>query len=268
MALKQKQKIFKRKGVKKMKKFTKIFLSCAMVSAVAAASASLAMAADLEDEYAIAGAGSEALNGVYTTSSNDVELDGIEPDPDTQVTFLVYKAGTDETVVTADNVIGIDQFNSGDEGETSVQPENSGLKAGSVTAPDEGQNKYIVKVGYYEDGTFKTSTAFFLTGESSVTTTDITIGDVDFANGIIATDATMIARYATGSTAAKGHVGDVYTVADEDYADVETITIGDVDFANGIIATDATMIARYATGSTAAKGHVGETITVEAKDAE
>ena len=176
-----------------MKKFTKLFLSCAIVSAVVAASATMAFADD-PASYPVAGTGSETLAGTYTVSSNDITGltlgDTVKPDANTQVTFLVYKAGSDETAVSADNVIGIDQFSSG--ADQTVQPTNKGLKANSVEVPQTGQYKYIVKVGYYQSGTFKTATASFVTGQAAGV--DRIIGDVNNDQKLATADATAILR--------------------------------------------------------------------------
>ena len=232
-----------------MKKFTKLFLSCALVSVVATAAASMAMAEDIKP------AATNGLSGTYA----DGVITIVKPDDldeTKEATFLVVKG----TAYSQDSdVVGIDQA-------TGAAFDKTGL-LGAPTADTADANGYTVLLGYYPtEGDFKIAKGTLF--GSSAATIPVLIGDVDFANGIIATDATMIARFATGSTSPHGSVGDVYTVADENYSDVTSITIGDVDFANGIIATDATMIARYATGSTSPHGHVGETIEVEAKDAE
>ena len=226
-----------------MKKFTKLFLSCAAITAVTAAVATSAMAADITGDFT--GTYDEATKKVTITSD-------VTPAEGTQVTFLVFEGEKDVTV-DANTIKGIDQG-------TTIQPANDGLKSDVVT--EEGKKKvYTVMLGY-DDGTgFKPYSASFTLSGAAGDETEITIGDVDFGGSVNAMDATMIARKATGSTATTGHVGEVYATSDSNF-DVTQVIIGDVDLGGSVNAMDATMIARKATGSTATTGHVGETIMI------
>ena len=96
---KKNKKIYFRKGVKKMKKFTKLFLSCAAVAAVTAAVATSAMAAEktLTAEY---NAADGATVGTVTIkcASTDVTR-----------TLLILKPNADKTNIAATDILQIDQ---------------------------------------------------------------------------------------------------------------------------------------------------------------
>ena len=203
-----------------MKKFTKLFLSCALVSAMAVTAAASAFAAPpSEDSYEITG----GLKGTYTTSSNDITgltVDGaaVTLEPNSQVTFLVYKKGANSTEVQAADVIGIDQ------GEA-IQPVNNGLIANSVEEIEGKQNVYVVKVGYTPaGGRFTVATGEFTVGKALYL-----VGDANMNKDIAADDATTIIQHVVHI---KDLTGDAYKAAD-------------ANLNNDIAANDATSIIRY-----------------------
>ena len=207
-----------------MKKFTKLFLSCALVSAMAVTAAASAFAATpSEATYAITG----GLTGTYTTSSNDItglKVDGAEVKLETgsQVTFLVYKKGADSTSVAAADVIGIDQ------GEA-IQPVNNGLIADSVEETEGQQTVYVVKVGYTPaGGQFTVASGEFAVGENP--TPDYLVGDADGEDGITIADAGAIAS----------HVMEKELITDD-----TRLKAADADLADGITIADAGAIAEY-----------------------
>lgn len=170
-----------------MKKFTKLFLSCALVSAMAVTAAASAFA-EIDATYDITG---KDLTGTYTTSSNAItalNLTSITPDAGTQVTFLVYKEDASKTEVAAADVIGIDQNAAGTTGD--VKPANSGLKDGSVTETEGKATTYIVKVGYTKGGTFTVAEGKFTVGKNAGI-----LGDADQDEDITIGDAQTIAAW-------------------------------------------------------------------------
>lgn len=151
-----------------MKKFTKLFLSCAAVAAVTAAVATSAMAADpvtLKGQLA----GSTYADGKLTIVAP------ADMDTTKAATLLVVEG--DGTTVEAAKVEGIDQSASG------VAFDKTGLK----TAPTEG--KYKVMLGYYDkEGTFKKAT-------SNLFGSDIMIGDATLNGKVNVDDATAIIKH-------------------------------------------------------------------------
>ena len=199
-----------------MKKFTKLFLSCALVSAMAVTAASSAFAA-MDAEYPITG----DLTGTYTVASEQITaLEGVTPDSGTQVTFLVYEQGDDTTSVSAASVIGIDQG-------TTVKPVNNGLKAGSVKETEGKQTTYVVKVGYTEGGTFKVATGTFSVGDEP--TPAYLVGDANMSEDISAADCTTIAKHCARISI----LTDVAALA------------ADANLDEDISAADATAVAKY-----------------------
>ena len=245
-----------------MKKFTKLFLSCALVSALAITASSAAFAAekDLVSTEGLRGkvtiddtTGAAAISGLAVNDTVDAG---------TEVTFLVIKGAVD-TTVSDSTVMGIDQ-NTNAEAGTAVQPTNAGLKTGDdgVVTPDTGTQEYTVMVGYTSNNTFKKATGTFTLGE--VVGTERIIGDADFNGKIQAMDATCVARGEKSEV--HGHVGEKYATSDPIMnEDTSTATeknvyiIGDADINGRVQAMDATCIAR-GQSSADAHGRVGETI--------
>lgn len=153
-----------------MKKFTKLFLSCAAVAAVTAAVATSAMAAD-----------PVTLKGQLAGSTYaDGKLTIVAPaDMDTTKTATLLVVEGDGTTVEAAKVEGIDQSASG------VAFDKTGLK----TAPTEG--KYKVMLGYYDtNGTFKKAT-------SNLFGAGVVVGDINSDEKINLTDATIVVKHYT-----------------------------------------------------------------------
>ena len=255
MALKQKQKNFKRKGVKKMKKFTKLFLSCAMVSALAASTAVMASAAPtslVTDKNGLA--------GTYEDGVLDLDLTKLDGGIDTtqQATLLVVKgtAYTDDA-----SVVGIDQAAGADFDMT-------GLK-GAPTEDTADDNGYTVMVGYYtagESSKFQIASATLFAPEATGET--FKIGDTDFDDEIDGFDATYILRKGAGLATNVGNVGDEYkfTVAFEKGSKAvgTSFVIGDTDLDNETDGFDATYILRKGAGLATNVGYVGEEVTAAA----
>lgn len=150
-----------------MKKFTKLFLSCAAVAAVTAAVATSAMAADpvtLKGDLA----GSTYADGKLTIVA--------PADMDTTKTATLLVVEGDGTTVEAAKVEGIDQSASG------VAFDKTGLKS----APDEG--KYKVMLGYYTKGENST----FKVAKSNLFGSAVIVGDVNMDGEFGTDDASAV----------------------------------------------------------------------------
>ena len=190
-----------------MKKFSKLFLSCAAVAAVTAAVATSAMAAGISATYAPADA-------THETATLTIDASGYTA---AQKTLLVLKPGkTLETVkVSEGDVLQIDQ--------------QDGNDTITVALPkDLADGKYTVYMG--GDGQVY-STNFKVGNASSVLVGDvnqdasITLGDAtaivrhktgaapitdaNYDDSITLGDATCIVMYKIGNTAKAGHVGEL-----------------------------------------------------------
>jgi methionine-rich copper-binding protein CopC len=161
-----------------MKKFSKLFLSCAAVAAVTAAVATSAMAADktLTATY------NEPADGAATTT---VSINCASTD---ETKTLVIVSGTDVTSIDTAKVIQIDQ---GATIESAIV--SASLEDGTYTVLMGGTTGDIYK------GTFKIGSGGLL------------IGDVNFDTRINLTDATLIVKHAGKSALL---TGDALTVAD------------------------------------------------------
>lgn len=156
-----------------MKKFTKLFLSCAAVAAITAAVATSAMAAELKGQLA----GSTYEDGKLTIVA--------PADMDTTKAATLLVVPGDGTSVDAATVEAIDQSASG------VAFDKTGLK----NAPTEG--KYKVMLGYYDtNGTFKKAT-------SNLFGAGVKIGDANLDDDITLKDATAIIQYSLKGVALK-----------------------------------------------------------------
>ncbi len=148
-----------------MKKFTKLFLSCAAVAAITGAVASSAMAANELTATYDAEAGTITI-GDYTDVANDD-------------TLLVLKPGADDTAVKDSDIVQIDQ-------------QADAFKTVVVGTLEDGT--YTVKIG--GDGNIYTGT--FTVGSQS-TTHDVLMGDVDLNNRITSNDALQVLKYSADS---------------------------------------------------------------------
>ena len=192
-----------------MKKFTKLFLSCAAVAAVTAAVATSAMAADKDLTASYETDATTGLGKVTITCASE----------DATKTLLILKPGATRTDVKTTDILQIDQ------------------KDGAITeavipaldkTKDEDRGTYTVLVG-------GTSGDIYV-GTFSIGGTEITLGNVDFsADGITPTDASLILQQAVG----KG-VLDSNKLA---------IAAANVDkSADGVTPTDASLVLQKAVG--------------------
>ena len=227
-----------------MKKFSKLFLSCAAVAALTAAVATSAMA----DTVALTG----ELTGTYDTTAHKITFDSLPEDMDEgeQATFLVYEGAGNATEITDDSVVGIDQA-------ADAAFTKNGLK-NTVVVPEEGSKTYTVKLGYYAGGKFSFKTSTFTLGE--VEGSEIKVGEVDGDGRVDSSDATCILYFDAGSSEVSeiGNVGKTITVSGGN-----TTKVGEVDGDGRVDSSDATCILYYDAGSedTDEIGNVGTTIT-------
>ena len=150
-----------------MKKFTKLFLSCAAVAAVTAAVATSAMAADVTGE----------LSGTYENGKLSLDTTTFS----STTTVLVLAPDTDSTAVKADDILYIDQVEDGQLGEM-------GIKGAPTEETKPGT--YTVMVGSYVGEEFVVKTGSFRLGAAS-----ILIGDADQDGFVDGGDATAILKY-------------------------------------------------------------------------
>lgn len=214
-----------------MKKFTKLFLSCAMVASIAAMAAVAASA----EEVALKG----DLAGTYDTETGKITVTApADLDATQAVTFIAYEK-KDATTVAADDVVAIEQ--------TVGLPgaaDKTGVK-GKPQVEDEGKT-YIVKIGYYNASGFTTKS-----GELKLSTAaDVLYGD---CSGMTtpyvpdtkqnSADALAILKYANKDAEAQEKmVGDIFIAAD-----VATMTNMDKEEGDGKVNTgDATAILKFA----------------------
>lgn len=194
-----------------MKKFSKLFLSCAAVAAVTAAVATSAMAAgEISAKYTPAETGA-------TTASLKIET---KYDAD-QKTLLIVPSSVSLDKVTADDVVQIDQ---NAEIVDVVLPAN--LKDGTYTVymGGDGQvystnfkvgNASSVLVGdVNQDASITLGDATAIvrhkTGAAPITDADALIAaDTNYDDSITLGDATCIVMYKIGNTAKAGHVGEL-----------------------------------------------------------
>lgn len=194
-----------------MKKFSKLFLSCAAVAAVTAAVATSAMAAgEISAKYTPAADGA-------TTASLKIET---KYDAD-QKTLLIVPSSVSLDKVSADDVVQIDQ---NAEIVDVVLPAK--LKDGTYTVymGGDGQvystnfkvgNASSVLVGdVNQDASITLGDATAIvrhkTGAAPITDADALIAaDTNYDDSITLGDATCIVMYKIGNTAKAGHVGDV-----------------------------------------------------------
>lgn len=206
-----------------MKKFSKLFLSCAAVAALTAAVATAAMA----EEVNVSG----DVTGTYDTETGKLAITApADMDADSQATLLVYDAAASATEVTADSVVGIDQA-------ANAAFTKNGLKD-KPQVPAEGNTEYTVKLGYYADGTFTVKTGTLRLGSGGVL-----IGDVDLNGDIDLMDATGVVKHSAKLVLLEG----------------DALLAADADQNNDVDLMDATCIVKYAVKSESGTGSVGET---------
>lgn len=174
-----------------MKKFSKLFLSCAAVAAVTAAVATSAMAAgEISATYTAAGENE-------TTAKLTIDASGYTAD---QKTLLIVPSSVSLDKVTAGDVVQIDQ--------------NAEI-VDVVLPADLKDGKYTVYMG----GDGQAYSTNFKVGNAS----SVLVGDVNQDASITLGDATAIVRHKTG--AAPITDADALIAADTNYDD--SITLGD-----------------------------------------
>lgn len=194
-----------------MKKFSKLFLSCAAVAAVTAAVATSAMAAgEVSATYTPAADGATTASLKITTNYTA-----------DQKTLLIVPSSITLDKVSADDVVQIDQ--NADIVDV-VLPAN--LKDGTYTVymGGDGQvystnfkvgNASSVLVGdVNQDASITLGDATAIvrhkTGAATITDADALIAaDTNYDDSITLGDATCIVMYKTGNTAKAGHVGEL-----------------------------------------------------------
>lgn len=194
-----------------MKKFSKLFLSCAAVAAVTAAVATSAMAAgEVSATYTPAADGATTASLKITTNYTA-----------DQKTLLIVPSSITLDKVSADDVVQIDQ--NADIVDV-VLPAN--LKDGTYTVymGGDGQvystnfkvgNASSVLVGdVNQDASITlgdtTAIARHKTGAATITDADALIAaDTNYDDSITLGDATCIVMYKIGNTAKAGHVGEL-----------------------------------------------------------
>lgn len=148
-----------------MKKFTKLFLSCAAVAAVTAAVATSAMAADktLTASYSVAEGASVGTVTITCASEDEAK------------TLLILKPGADKTAIKADDILQIDQAGT--------------IATATVPVLDEEADKgtYIVLMGGTSGDIYE--------GKFKIGQGEILMGDVDLDGKVNLTDATKIADH-------------------------------------------------------------------------
>ncbi len=191
-----------------MKKF---MVTCAAATAIAAVASVSAMAADYS---------AENNSATYTVPTSDA---------DTQMTVLVIPKDADGAV-TDENIYYIDQ---------------DGTLSGTALLKGDSlaDGTYLVKVGYYEGGTFKIAQEEFVVGEVTEKTT-VKIGDANGSNSITAADGTAILK----------HVGEVAALEGSKFVAAARSNGNDT-----VTAADATAVLKYVAEMTVA--NVGEDYT-------
>lgn len=213
-----------------MKKFSKLFLSCAAVAAVTAAVATSAMAAGISATYKAAEAGD-------STATLTIDASGYTAD---QKTLLVVPSKVSLDKVSADDVVQIDQ---------KADIVNVALPA------DLADGTYTVYMG--GDGQVYSTNFRVGTG----TDEEFIVGDSNSDGKIRTGDANAILWYTVDDKAVEGksfNVGKKIVTADGDLA------IGDSNKDGKIRTGDANAILWYTVDDKAVDGksfNVGETVT-------
>ena len=208
-----------------MKKFSKLFLSCAAVAAVTAAVATSAMAADgdVSVEYKAPEAGA-------TTASLKINANYEAA----QKTLLILPKGVDLTNVPTDKVVQIDQ--------------NTDIV--NVVLPGDLDGTYTVYMG----GDGEVHTATFKVGNG--TDEDFVIGDVNGDGKVKAADANAILWYSVGN---KPVDGKTYSTGSNITTATGNVVIGDVNADGKVKAADANAVLWYSVGNKPVDGKTYET---------
>ena len=172
-----------------MKKFTKLFLSCMAVSAITAAVATSAMAADLTGDVK----GSYDESGKLTIT-NLAEL-GIKEG--TQATILVVGPNADLTAITEGK---IEYINQDAQANVATAWGTVGLKSAPAETKEETKGTYTVMVGY-EPAVAGTEPFVVAKSTFTVGATAVRIGDVNLNGMIDPQDSVLILQVLAGDEA-------------------------------------------------------------------
>ncbi len=196
-----------------MKKFTKLFLSCAAVAAVTAAVATSAMAADktLTASYSVAEGASVGTVTITCASEDEAK------------TLLILKPGADKTAIKADDILQIDQAGTIATATVPVLDEEADKGTYTVlmggTSGDIYEGSFRIGSGGVLVGDVNADTKINLTDATgvvkhytkTVVLTDadaLTAADANEDEKINLSDATCIVKYYTKSTTGTGIVGE------------------------------------------------------------
>lgn len=215
--------ILKKKRGKTMKKFTKIMLSVAAVTAVSTAMAISAMA---------------AVEGTYDAETGKVTLTGVESSGDQQ-TLLVLSE--DAETVTEGIIRQIDQ-------DTAISEFilEKGITSGT----------YYVRIGG-TDGTLQKYTLVIGGEQPGGETETIVIGDTSGDDIVNATDVGHLSRYSVGFDSRIGSAGKERVKADS-----SKVVIGDTSGDGIVNATDVGHASRYSVGFDSRVGSAGQSVEV------
>ncbi len=207
-----------------MKKFTKLFLSCAAVAAVTAAVATSAMAA----EMTLSAKYNEPTDETAATTTVTITCDS----EDEVQTLLILKPSYDKTSVKVADILQIDQ-------------KDSSITTATIPVLDENNDDekgtYTVLVGGTSGNIY--AGTFSIGGE------EITIGDVNGDGDVKANDANAILWSTVSKDADKiKNVGKTINLSDG-----TTKLVGDVNGDNDIKANDANAALWYTVSKDADK---------------
>lgn len=165
-----------------MKKFSKLFLSCAAVAAVTAAVATSAMAADktLTASYSVDKGGQTATLTINCASQDDIK------------TLLVLKPSTDKTNITQDKICQIDQAADIATVKLPVYDKTSETEKGTYTVLMGGTS------GDIYEGTFTIGGRTIVVGNVNL--------EVDKVGRINAADASAVLTHAVSKPGAEGYL--------------------------------------------------------------
>lgn len=205
-----------------MKKFTKLFLSCAAVAAVTAAVATSAMAA----EKTLTATYNEPTDATAATTTVTIACNST----DEVQTLLILKPGADKTNIDTQKILQIDQQDA---------------KIATATIPvldeekEEDKGTYTVLVGGKSGDIYM--------GTFTIGAEPVLVGEVDGNGRITQTDAVSILQYASGDTTA---------IADE-YLPAAYYCDGN----KRVTQTDAVNVLQYASGDKTQE-YVGKSMVI------
>ena len=213
-----------------MKKFTKIMLSVAAVTAVSTAMAISAMAED-------------TVTGAYTADTGVVTLDGVVSSGDQQTLLVLTEDAatvTESIIAQIDQDAAISQF---------VLPAN--IESGT----------YYIRIGG-TDGTIQTGTLTIGSQGGDVETVTIIVGDANLDNTIDSSDVGYVLRYSNDLRTRIGKAGQEETKAD----DKSTVIVGDANLDNTIDSSDVGYVLRFSNDLRTRIGKAGTEIEVVAAE--